>query len=110
MIPNSSDLEATGRFEEACSVEYSQFNPSAEGLGQELIFKKYRLLEISLASKNLLSTIRLRGEETDPAAVAKYTATLQKKLDAYEKILSKRNYLAGDVIVSTFACIVIFFG
>jgi glutathione S-transferase len=40
LIPVGSDLEATGRFEEACSVEYSQFNPSAEGLAQELIFKK----------------------------------------------------------------------
>jgi len=78
LIPNSSDLEATGRFEEACSVEYSQFNPSAEGLCQELIFKK------------------LKGGETDFDAVAKHTATLQKKLDAYEKILSKKNYLTGD--------------
>jgi len=78
LIPDSSDLEAIGRFEEACSLEHSQFNPSAEGLGQELLFKK------------------LRGEETDPAAVAKLTATLEKKLDAYEKILSKRKYLAGD--------------
>ena len=44
LIPDSSDFEAIGRFEEACSVEHSQFNPSVEGLGQELIFKGYRLL------------------------------------------------------------------
>jgi glutathione S-transferase len=111
LIPDGSDFEATGRFEEACSVEYSQFNPSAEGLGQELIFKKYcLLLNFSLASKNSLFTIRLRGAETDPAAVAKHTATLEKKLDAYEKILSKRKYLACDVIVFTFAYICDFFG
>lgn len=110
LIPDGSDLEATGRFEEACSVEYAQFNPSAEGLGQELIFKKYTIvLKISLASKNSLSTTRFRGEETDPAAVAKHTATLQKKLDAYEKILSKRKYLAGDVIVFNFVYIVNYF-
>ena len=48
LIPDGSDPEATGRFEEACSIEYSQFNPSAEGLGQELIFKKYSLLFINL--------------------------------------------------------------
>ena len=44
LIPDGSDVEAVGRFEEASSVEYSQFNPSAEGLGQELLFKKYSLL------------------------------------------------------------------
>lgn len=45
----------------------------------------------------------MRGEETDHVAVEKYTATLAKKLDVYEKILSKRKYLAGDVINFTFA-------
>lgn len=53
----------------------------------------------SLASKNSPSTTRFRGEEPDPDAVAKHTASLQKKLDAYDKILGKRKYLAGDVIV-----------
>ena len=55
------------------------------------------------------STTRLRGEETDPAAVAKHNATLEKKLNAYDKILSKRKYLAGDVIVFIFTFIVILF-
>ena len=40
----------------------------------------------------------MKGGETNPDAVAAHTATLQKKLDAYEKILSKKSYLAGDVI------------
>ena len=62
------------------------------------------------AKKIHTSTTRLRGEETDPAAVAKHTATLEKKLDAYEKILSKRKYLAGDVIIFTFADYVNLFG
>lgn len=43
---------------------------------------------------------RFRGQEADPAAVAKHTATLHKKLDAYEKILGKKKYLAGDVSVT----------
>ena len=76
-------MEAIGRFEEACSIENSQFNPSAEGLAQELVFKKYR------------------KEEADPATVAKHDATLAKKLDAYDKILSKKKYLTGDVIILT---------
>jgi len=78
LLPDYSDFEATGKFEEACSLEYSQFNPSMEGLAEELVFKKYK------------------NEETDLAAVAKYNATLAKKLDAYEKILSTRKYLTGD--------------
>jgi hypothetical protein len=59
LIPDGSDLEATGRFEEACSLEYSQFSPSAEGLCQELIFKKYRLyfFEISLLEQKKKSFI-----------------------------------------------------
>jgi len=78
LVPDGSDFEAIGRFEEASSVEYSQFSPSAEGLAVELVFKKFR------------------GQEADPAAVEKHTANLQKKLDAYEKILSKKKYLAGE--------------
>ena len=66
-------------------------------------------MKFSLASKNSLSTTRLKGGETNPDAVATHTATLQKKLDAYEKILSKRKYLAGDVIVFAFAYIEDFF-
>jgi glutathione S-transferase len=46
LLPDYSDFEAVGKFEEACSLEYSQFNPSAEGLAQEVIFKKYRLFFI----------------------------------------------------------------
>ena len=57
------------------------------------------LLIYSLSSKNSLCLTRYYGGETDPAAVESHTATLQKKLDAYEKILSKRKYLAGDVNV-----------
>jgi glutathione S-transferase len=40
LIPDNSDLQVTGRFEEACSLEHSQFYPPALGLGEEFIFKK----------------------------------------------------------------------
>jgi len=79
LIPDNSDIQAIGRFEEACSLEYSQFNPSAEGLAAELVFKK-----------------RFTGQDGDPVVVAKHNATLAKKLDAYDRILSKRKYLTGD--------------
>ena len=79
-----------------------------------LFKKKYSLLEsFLLQAKIYLSTTRFKGEEPDPVAVATLTATLHKKLDAYEKILSKRKYLAGDVIILffffTFAYIVNFY-
>ena len=70
----------------------------------ELLFKKkYSLLEsFLLQTKIYLSTTRFKGEEPDPVAVATLTATLHKKLDAYEKFLSKRKYLAGDVTIFFF--------
>ena len=40
---------------------------------------------------------RLRGGATNEKTVEEYAATLDAKLDAYEVILSKQKYLAGDV-------------
>ena len=37
------------------------------------------------------------GLEADEAKVSELTITLGAKLDAYEKILSKQKYVAGDV-------------
>lgn len=39
--------------------------------------------------------------ETDPKVVAQLTQQLEAKLDAYEQLLSKTKYLAGDVSPST---------
>ena len=39
----------------------------------------------------------MRGLSTNEARVKELTDTLYVKLDAYEEILSKRKYLAGDV-------------
>lgn len=106
LIPDSSDFKATGSFEEACSLEHSQWNPSAEGLAWELVFKKYSIPDLSLPSMNsLVYTTRYTGQEADSAAIAKHNATLAKKLDVYDQILSKRKYLAGDVIIFTCAAI-----
>ena len=40
---------------------------------------------------------RMRGGQTDEKRVQELTQILYAKLDAYEAILSKRQYLAGDV-------------
>lgn len=42
LLPDHQDFQAVGIFEKACSLEYVQFNPAAEGLATELVFKKYK--------------------------------------------------------------------
>ena len=45
----------------------------------------------------LLAHIRIRGIKGDEARAAENKATLSARLQAYELILSKQKYLAGDV-------------
>ncbi|OCB86175.1 glutathione S-transferase [Sanghuangporus baumii] len=80
LIPSPSDFEAWGRFEEAASIEQNNFDPFASGISGEKIFKL------------------MRGGTTDEKRVKELTDTLYAKLEAYEVILSKRKYLAGDTI------------
>lgn len=47
-----------------------------------------------------LSVDRIFGGKTDENVAAELLKTLDSKLDAYEKILSKQKYLAGDVRAS----------
>ncbi|KAG8741698.1 hypothetical protein FRC10_002571 [Ceratobasidium sp. 414] len=76
LLPPPSDFKAYGLFEQAASVEYSSFDPSASGLAAELVFKK--------------------GLEPNEVLVEQYKTTLKAKMDGYERILSKSKYLAGD--------------
>ncbi|KAL4250542.1 GST superfamily protein [Abortiporus biennis] len=78
LLPEASDLKAFAKFETAASIEASNFDPFASGIAAERVFKP------------------MKGFATDEKVVASYTATLEGKLDAYEKILSKQKYLAGD--------------
>lgn len=41
--------------------------------------------------------LRMRGAKGDEARAAEHKKTLEAKLQAYEVILSKQKYLAGDV-------------
>ncbi|GJJ09680.1 hypothetical protein Clacol_003904 [Clathrus columnatus] len=79
LIPPTTDLVAFAKFEQAASIEQSNFDVYASGIAAELFFKP------------------LRGGETNQKMVEYYNATLASKLDAYEVILGKHNYLAGDV-------------
>ncbi|KZP17632.1 glutathione S-transferase-like protein [Athelia psychrophila] len=72
---------ANALFEQAASVEQSNFDPSASGIVAEKIFKKF-----------------FHGLDADEAKVAELIKTLGGKLDAYETILSKQKYVAGNEI------------
>ncbi|TFK45770.1 glutathione S-transferase [Heliocybe sulcata] len=76
LIPK--DLKAQAKFEQAASIELSNFDAFASAIAAEKVFKL------------------LRGGKTDDARVQEYAAALDGKLDAYDKILSTQKYLAGD--------------
>ncbi|CAE7160975.1 unnamed protein product [Rhizoctonia solani] len=78
LLPNPSDTKAYGLFEQAASIEYSSFDPSASSLAYEKVFAG------------------MRGLKTNEELVTKYLETLNAKMDGYERILSKQKYLAGD--------------
>ncbi|KAF9809006.1 hypothetical protein IEO21_07631 [Rhodonia placenta] len=81
LIPDPSDFKKTALFEQAASIELSNFDPFAYGLATEKVFKPRKGLG-----------------ETDPKVVAQLTQQLEAKLDAYEQLLSKTKYLAGDEV------------
>ncbi|CAE6455661.1 hypothetical protein ACGC1H_005794 [Rhizoctonia solani] len=78
LLPDSSDVKAYGLFEQAASIEYSNFDPSAACLVYERIVTP------------------MRNETPNEELIKKCVATLTTKMDGYERILSKQRYLAGD--------------
>ncbi|KAF8143517.1 glutathione S-transferase [Mycena galopus ATCC 62051] len=74
-----TDPKANALFEQAASVELMNWEPSAGKAGLQL-FKKEM------------------GWPHDPALVNEQLEILDKKLDAYEVILSKQRYLAGETL------------
>jgi len=75
-----TEPKARARFEQAASVEYSQFDPIATGILVEKVFKPFR------------------GMETNEERVKELISQLEGKLDGYEAILGKQKYLAGDEV------------
>jgi len=80
LVPDPKDIAATAKFEQAVSIENNNFDPTGGQLALELILKPSR------------------GMQTDQERVKGLLATMEGKLDVYEKILSKQNYLAGDTL------------
>ncbi|KAG6845253.1 hypothetical protein H0H87_011988 [Tephrocybe sp. NHM501043] len=76
LIP--TELKAKGLFEQAASVELNNFDPYANKAVFEKVFKPYL------------------GLTPDQATFDKHIADLGARLDAYEVILSKQKYVAGN--------------
>ncbi|KAJ7677068.1 glutathione S-transferase [Mycena polygramma] len=73
-----ADLKARALVEQAASFEFANFHPAVTKVAMELLGKPRR------------------GLPVDHAVVAEAVAELSAKLDVYEVILSKQNFLAGD--------------
>ncbi|KAI0092259.1 glutathione S-transferase [Irpex rosettiformis] len=78
LLPDQSDVKAVALFEEACSVEESNFQPIATGIVVEKYFKAFR------------------GLQPDDKVVEECISKLNEKLGGYEAILKKRRFLTGD--------------
>ncbi|GMK56921.1 hypothetical protein CspeluHIS016_0307610 [Cutaneotrichosporon spelunceum] len=78
LMPSQADVEAYGRFEQGCSIEQSNFDPAASGLAFELVFAK--MFDLPSDAKRVE---KLKGE-------------LTKKLQGYERLLSKQKFIGGD--------------
>ncbi|KAI0092235.1 glutathione transferase [Irpex rosettiformis] len=78
LLPDPTDLKAVALFEQAASIEQANFDFYASTIAWEKIFKAYF------------------GSTTNEEVVKEKLAGLEGKLDAYEVILSKQKYLAGD--------------
>ncbi|KAI0696180.1 glutathione transferase [Cytidiella melzeri] len=79
LIPDASDLKATALFEQAASIEFSNFDGYAHTLSFETIVKPMLL-----------------GKTPDQEVVKNTLAILDSKLKVYDVILGKQKYLAGD--------------
>ncbi|KIJ25755.1 hypothetical protein M422DRAFT_273275 [Sphaerobolus stellatus SS14] len=78
LLPPANDIVKVGKFEQAASIETANFDPFASGIASELVFK-----------------VR-SGKKPDHNRVEALNATLDAKLDGYERILAKQKYLAGN--------------
>jgi glutathione S-transferase len=74
-----TELKANSRFEQGAYIETNEFDPHASQLVYELLFKG------------------MFGGSADEEKVKQHTEKLEKVLDVYEKILSKQEFIGGDV-------------
>ncbi|KZV66911.1 thioredoxin-like protein [Peniophora sp. CONT] len=80
LAPTTSDLPKYALYEQASSIEQSNFDVFASGAAAEKLFKP------------------MHGRGGSPELGDALLASLESKLEGYEKLLSKQKYLAGDEI------------
>ncbi|KIN03541.1 hypothetical protein OIDMADRAFT_158221 [Oidiodendron maius Zn] len=78
LVPNATDLRAVARFEQAASIEVTGFDPFANRLVFEKIFKQQFAISAG-----------------DPLLIDSLTTQLAAKLDTINKILGQQDYMAG---------------
>jgi glutathione S-transferase len=74
----TGDAKKVGLFEQAVSIETSNFDPHASGITVQRVFTP------------------MMGGKPDEERVKGYSTTLEKNLATYNQILSKQKYLAGN--------------
>ncbi|KAJ3530050.1 hypothetical protein NMY22_g8734 [Coprinellus aureogranulatus] len=79
LVP-TKDVKARAMFEQAASVETSDFDMFASKAVFEMIFKP------------------MMGGKSDKVVFQELASTLSSKLDVYDRILAKQKYLAGNEI------------
>ncbi|KAH9934001.1 glutathione S-transferase C-terminal-like protein [Epithele typhae] len=80
LVPAAGELEKVALFEQAASIETSNFDASASKLAYENLFKP------------------MLGQTTNTEAVKALIPVLEGKIAGYEVMLGKTKYLAGDVV------------
>ncbi|KAH8081300.1 thioredoxin-like protein [Cristinia sonorae] len=78
LLPSPSDLHKWGKFEQAASIEQSNFDVFAASIAAERVFRP------------------AKGLTSDENIAQRHTEALAAKLDVYDVILSRQRYLAGD--------------
>jgi glutathione S-transferase len=81
LVPAAGDLRANARFDQALSVEQSRIDATI----QPLLFQR-------------VWTPRFTGAAADEARVQELAQTLEKRLAAYDAILGRQRYLAGESV------------
>ncbi|RDX40995.1 glutathione S-transferase C-terminal-like protein [Lentinus brumalis] len=78
LIPDPADVQKTALFEQAASIETSNFDPPVWGLAHEKVFEPFF------------------GRAPNPQNVEAHEKALEGRLSGYEALLSKTKYVAGD--------------
>jgi glutathione S-transferase len=96
-----TELKAHAIFEQAASIETSNFAPPAGTILLEKILAPYVMVEtvsmLSRASIPDTHPCRRYGREPNQERYEEAVKKLESALDVYDAILAKNAYLAGDV-------------